>query len=269
MKTWLFPDETLVVNDGGIVYNTEGLTYRASLGRKVEDIVFDEGVPIVLFENRLFSYSAVFLETGRFSLTTTPSNIFLFNKVIFAFSAGANEPQVEKIPVNAIQQAVPAPVIDPADGLIYTADHVEIGSDEILYLLHKDLKNIFRWDPTTRQYLPSIALIDTPIGFTYDEVDNSLYIAYPGGRYGPGSITRILLNELFIEHPFANMPWQATDNLTMAGNYLLTGYHLHNNSFVIFSVLNKEGAVISIRNYSDDSSEYVWNAVQGGIYYSD
>ncbi|RYD64175.1 MAG: hypothetical protein EOP83_10415, partial [Verrucomicrobiaceae bacterium] len=56
-KTWVFPNESRVVDSAGIVYGAEGLSYAGSLAGGVTDIDFNGDVPVVLRGSEVIAFS--------------------------------------------------------------------------------------------------------------------------------------------------------------------------------------------------------------------
>ena len=76
---------------------------------------------------------------------------------------------------------------------MYTPDGVQMGSDEVVYLLSKSNLSIFRWSIPEERYLETIPLVDVPFHMTYSKVNNTIYLAYPMGE-----LTQIALTLPFL-----------------------------------------------------------------------
>lgn len=267
LQTWFFPDESLVLDGSGVVFDVADMTFRTSLGRRVEDVVFNEGLPIILNGGSLYAYSARLLETERYTPSIDAANIFLAGQSVLAFAPGpaGSPPVLEQIPLNVFQPVVPAPTVDP-NSLAFLPDRVELGSDGVLYLLHAPSRNIFRWDVAARSYLPSIPLIETPRDFTFDGSNDSLYVVYEYGNSSPSWISRIVPGLSLIEQPFANLPWPPFSKLTAMDGYLLINAY---NGYYSNMTLDAEGNIADyIRWPSTTATSYHWNLLKRRAYFA-
>ena len=250
-RTFVFPDETRVADDAGIVYTTSALEYAGSLGGRLDDVAFDGDLPIVLRETRLFSYDAAYREQGRSDLPESAARIFVHDGTIFAFRAtDAGDVAVREVPVTNLTTPPPGPVVDP-DGLAYAFDGFARGVDGAVYVLSNASANVFRWRPSTRTYGPSIPLRDVPSHMAYSAVTNRLYVAYPSG-----SITQIQLDVSDAEEPFATAP-QPPCGLATAGELVFACVPV--GAWLSHFTWTPDGTLVSQVEWNYFSREYVWS----------
>lgn len=257
-QTFVFPDESRVADNSGIVYDTDDLTYVNSLAGQFDDLAFHGDSPIVLREGTLVAYSPAMLEIGRYTPPEAPLKIFVRGDSIIAFSAGAQGVAVQEITVNLLQPVQPGAPIDP-HRLGYTPDSVLVGNGEIVYLLSRAHRSVFRWSVSARDYLETIPLIETPSHMAYSGETNRLYLAYPSGQ-----ITQIRLDESTREEPFANSP-QAPHGLATAGEYVFLADP--SGAWDSHYTYSPEGSQISRVDWNYYSTEYIWNESNRRMYF--
>lgn len=258
-KTYLFSNEARVVDSAGIVYSAADLSYNNSFAGEIDDIAFNGDIPIVLRGNTLIAYSNTLLKTGEYSLEYEPCNIYVMGDSVFTFHFDGNEsPCVEKIALSWINANEPGEPVDPTD-LVYTPDSVQLGNDEIVYLLSHANLSIFRWSIPEERYLETIPLVKVPSHMAYSPVNNTIYLAYPNGE-----LTQIALNSSTTEIPFANSP-QKPLGIAAAGNYLFvcdpTG------PWVSHFTYKFDGTLVAAKDWNYFSSEYIWNEVNQRMYF--
>lgn len=214
-RTWVMPGEARVIDDSGVIYHTNDLSFAANLGGRFDGIDFFGDLPIVLRGATLFGYSQSLLESGRFTLPVAPVEIHVFGATIYTFRPGPGEAiEVGTVAVDLLSPPDPGDPIDPT-GLAYEPDEIELGRDGTIYLLQRGLLSVFRWSPSTRGYIDTIPLAEAPSAMAYASDTHRLYFSYPGGR-----ITEIRLTESTAEHTFTNAP-QEVCAIAGVGAYLL------------------------------------------------
>ena len=257
-KTWVSPDDRLVVDGSGTIYNTIDLTYRSRVQGGLDDLVFYDDLLITLRFGTIIAYSNTFLETGRITPTIPPINIFVYGETIYGFYNNAQGPQVIEVPISLLNLSTPGAVVDP-NGLSYIPDKVDIGSDETVYLLSRKFQSVFRWSVAQRRYLSTIPLVDVPSSIAFAANENRLYTIYPNGV-----INKIELATGLIEEPFASQP-HTPCGLTIAGSFVFTCDD-SKNSFA-HMVFSPTGERLSAVDWNDFSYEYIWNAARQKMYF--
>lgn len=256
--TWVSPNEQIVVDSAGIIYNTADLTYRGSLAGQVDDLAFYGDLLIAIRTGKLFAFSSTFLETGRVIPVHLPLRIFISGETIYSLYSGIQGPQVEKIAVNTLKPPTPGTPIDP-NGLNYAPDKVILGKDETVYLLSRQLKSIFRWSVPQRRYLGTIPLLDVPYTIAYAANENRIYVAYSNG-----SIYQIRLDESLLETVFASLPTEPC-GLATAGSFVFACDE--SGAWVTHSVFAPSGETLSKKDWNYYSAEYIWNAARQKMYF--
>lgn len=261
--TWVFPLGTKVVDDSGGVYAASDLTRLASFGTRIDDIAFvGSDVPVVLSANTLTSYTSSILPSGSTTLARPASWIVANSTNVIAFNADAAKPNrysTEVVALSTLKTPQPGTPVNPA-GLAYEPDKIEIAKDGTLLLLDKETQSVFRWDPQTQQYGATIALVDTPRFMAYSSVTNTLYVAYASGLINQMSLGA----EPLAEKPFAMLP-SGPGGLATAGPYLFA--EDGSGAWATHYTFAPDGRQISAVDWNYYSTEYVWSAANGRMYF--
>ena len=262
-RTWVFPDEGRVVDNSGTVYSASSLTYLSSFGGRVDDIIFYGGnIPIVLRGSELVAYTASLLPTGSRQLTGTPKTIFLSGDQVVAFAsndATTNGIGATLVPLSTLNPPTPGQAVDPR-GAKFTPDATFIDKNGILNLFSKAHQSIFRWNPTTQDYLPTIPLVGVPEFVAYSEVNQKVYLAYSSGL-----IRSMNLNDpTFDQPPFASLP-SAPLGLATADSFVFavdgSGAWDTHYSF------SPAGTLVDSVDWNYFSTEYIWSKVRQKMYF--
>ena len=259
-KTFVFPDDSRVVDSSGTVYNTSDLTYSNSFAGAVDDISFYGNLPIVLRDGTLIAYSNTLLESGRFTPEDhEPDNIYFKDGFIHTFYHEENRGVAsKKIDISLLTTETPGEPVDP-NGLLYTPDKVILGNGEVVYILSKSHLSIFRWSVSQQQYLETIPLVNAPKFMAYSGVTNRLYLAYASGV-----ITQISPDISPNESPLVNSP-QTPCGLATAGQYIFVCDP--SGAWVSHFTYDPDGSLISQVDWNYRSDEYIWSAANNKMYF--
>ena len=263
-QVWLFPDETKVVGHSGTVYDSTSLEFLGSLSSSFDQIAFQSPTaPIILSGNTLVAYSDDLLPSGSRTLTFTPESIFVDQADILTFDTDpsqGNGIRVDTIAINTLTPSAPGPPPDP-QGLSYLPDNVFLGADGMIYLVSKNLRSIFRWNPGTQRYEETIATLDIPDYVEYSTETHTIYLAYESGL-----IRKIDLNNA----PVQEVPFVAIGNqlegLGIAGSYVLVvdpaaGAGL---THVTYDSLGNE---VDTADFNRGADRFIWSEENQKIYY--
>jgi len=260
-ETYLFPDEQRVVDNSGIIYTTDGLSYIGSFAGSFQDISFYENLPIILRDGELVSYSASNIETGSHAYPDQidVKKIIVNNDQVFGFyESGFAQLSAIKTPIDDLDPDQPGEPINPI-GLEYDPDHMIMGDDGVIYILSRSNMSVFRWSIQSQQYLSTIPLIGVPDYFAYSAENQALYFAY-----GMGKITKIALDDQFEETTFVNLPSPPL-GLATAGQYIFAV----DPSGAWFShwTFSPNGELISQKEWNRSSKEFIWNSTNRRMYH--
>ena len=157
-RTFVFPDERRVVDTSGTVYTTGSLTYAGSFGGAVDDVVWNGDVPIVLRSGALIAFRNSLTEAGRTTLAGAGEKLAVAGGNVFVFRSTAGQPNVEIVPLGALNAPDPGDgTIDPT-GLPFTVDDAFIDKRNVVHLLSKGNGAMFRWSTDARSYRPTLML---------------------------------------------------------------------------------------------------------------
>jgi hypothetical protein len=261
-RTWVFPDESKVVDDAGIIYATSNLTYANRLS-PIQDIDFYQSqLPFVLNGKEITAYSRAYLPTGSVTLDAAATKIFVTGDLVIAFfpeSAASNGYRTQSIPIADFKPADPNEPIDPT-GLAYLPDWTSVSTQGQVLLLSKAHQSIFRWNPTTLSYDPSISLLGTPSYITYARESETIYVLYASGL-----IYKIDLKEQKPkEFPFFQLPGQPA-GLSMAGEFIFAVDNT--GAWRTHYTISPDGVLKHSRDWNYYSKEYVWNSTNNRMYF--
>ena len=255
-RTWVFPDESRVVDNAGIVHSTADLIYAGSLAGYIDDLAFDGGDTIVLRGNQLVAYSPSLVRQGQLTLGAPAQEIVTHAGSIFAFRWGPGL-LVEEVAIDALTMPAPGPAVDPR-GLAYTPDEVLFDGSNVVYLLSIANKSIFRWSLGSGCYLSTIPLAATPQHMALSLANQSLYVGYGGGE-----ITRIPLATL-VEVPLVNAP-QSVQGLAAAGTFIFADDP--SGAWATHYVFGADGTLLDSRDWNYYSREYTWSPANHRMYF--
>ncbi len=258
-RTFVSPNEQRVADDGGIVYNTDDLSYAGSLAGAVQDLTFYGDLPIAIRSGSLLAFSNTFLETGRVALPGDgATKVFVQDDTAFVFyHADTRGVWALPVPLGRLNPATPGQAVDP-NGLVYTPDELAFG-DGVVYLLSSQNLSVFRWSVANEKYLPTIALTEAASHLAFSSSDHRLYVGYPSGR-----ITYFANGMPERETAFVNLPGQVR-GLASAGQFVFavdpTGAWATHYTF------SSVGSLLSQKDWSYLSSEYIWSAANQKMYF--
>lgn len=262
-KTWVFPNDAKVVDDSGTVYSTGDLTYAGSFSGTITDLTFyGVDVPIVLRSNQLISFTSSLLPAGSKTLAYAPFRIFTASTDVLTFTTDAGEASGIKAraePLSDLAAPTPGQPVNPV-GLPFTPDLVFQDVNGIICLFHKSTQSIFRWNPVTQQYLPTIPLIGLPSYAAYAPSLHRVYLAYPSGL-----IRKIDLNDpTLTETPFYALP-SAPMGLATAGNCLFAVDA--SGSWDTHYTISQNGTLVDSVDWNYYSAEYIWSDANQKMYF--
>lgn len=261
--TWVFPNDSKVVDSSGTIYSTSGLTWLNSFGSSVTDVDFlGADIPIVLSGNSITAFTAAILPTGSAALSTAASKIFVNDTNVIAFAADASLStgyRTEILPLSQLNPPTPGNPINPV-GLPFTPDKIEQAADGTILLYSKSHQSIFRWDPLMQQYGATIPLIGTASFMAYSAGTNTAYLAYESGL-----IRKIDLDAPEpTEVPFTILPARPL-GLATAGPYLFAVDG--SGAWVSHYTFAPDGTLIDSVDWNYYSREYVWSASNQKMYF--
>lgn len=246
----ILPDQARVVDNAGIIYHADSLTYANSFGGGFDDIQFYGDLPVVLRDNVLIAFSNTFLETGRFEPTQTVLKIAVQGEAVLAFYQDGENLAVAQYDIELLEPDQPGEPVDP-NGLVYTPDDAYLGNDGIVYLLSRSFLSVFRWSIDEQRYLETIPLANQPSYMTYSPAADSLFFAYASG-----AITKMGLGDTATETAFANLP-TAPLGLSIADQFVFAADS--SGAWESHRLFNANGVLVEAKDWNHYSREYVWS----------
>lgn len=259
-QLYMFPDDSRVLDDQGIVYFAEDLSYAGSVAGAFDDMTFWQGDLLLRRGSQLLQYSPQLLETGELTLSNTPVKLLSHEDRVFAFFENASAISAEVVDTSELQASEPNAPLDPST-LAYEPDFLEFDSSNgLLYFVDRESLGVFAWSVEDEAYTRSLSLQNPPSWVTYSPAHHRLYLGYSSGR--------ITYFDMTLENPvetgFVNLP-QAVLGLKSAGSFLfaadISGAWNRHYSF------NSVGTLIDSAEWRNVSSEYLWNPETERIYH--
>lgn len=262
-RTWVFPDDTKVLDDSGTVYRADDLKFSNSLGGKFDQIDFyGQDTAVVLRDNELIKYNEALLPSGKVTLSFSPKDIWVSGEQVFCFSPDAeqaNGVRVDEIQISELTPPVSGEPLDPK-GLAYTPDATFLDKDGILYLFDGSNRSLFRWDPVSQDYQATIPLIGEAKFAAYSSDNHSLYLAYESGLIRSIDLDADSLEE----RPFAILP-QKPLGLAVAGQYIFAVDS--SGAWNSHYTFEPDGTLIDSVDWNYVSKEFIWNSANQKMYY--
>jgi uncharacterized ParB-like nuclease family protein len=259
-KTWVFPNESRVVDSSGTVYGAEGLPYVGSLAGTVTDIAFNGDVPIVLRGGEVIAFTNTLVETGRAPAgSTTGGEIQVAGGEAFVFSPGITVPTLQVIPLSSLNAPEPGTPIDP-NGLAYVVDDSFQNENGDLLLFNKAAMSLFRWSPSERSYTGTFPLVGIPKYAAYSKTGRAAYFAYDSGLVRRMDFTSATPKETAL----FNLP-SSPGGLATAGEFVFS--HDSSGAWGTHYVHSPAGALLDSEEWNRYSRVWDWDPVKRRMYF--
>lgn len=272
--SWLFPDQSKIVDDAGVIVSTDDLSYVNRFATSITDIAFfgegdigggdtSDGEYLILDGDQLKRFNSEFLPTGSLTLDYSPDRIVVQGSNVITISGdftAAHGVIFDSIPLSSLVLPTAGEPVDPV-GQWITPERTELASDGTLLFFSERHQSIFRWDPVTQQYSQSIPLVfGEAQHMTYAAETNTAYVSYESGLIAKLDLSLATP----VEVPFATLRSPATD-MAMAGDYLFTARHPQ-YQMDIFATFDADGNRIDTYFTGTESHEYVWSDMHQTMY---
>jgi uncharacterized repeat protein (TIGR01451 family) len=259
-RCYVFPDESLVADNSGTVYETRGLRYAGSFGGAFADLTFSGAFAYIVRDGTIVEFTNRVLRSGEFTPANRPLKIVVSGSDIISFYQGTGGVEAEALPLSLLGPREPGGPVDPKN-LVYEPDSLAVAADGSVLLLSSINHNVFRWSVDDNRYLASIPLLGGPDLIAYSNVTDTLYVGYRSLE-----ITQIPLDgaEVGDESPFVNTAYPP-QGLSAAGEYVFVvdesgGWHNH-------TTYDPDGSLISQDDLATWAEEFVWNQSTRRMYF--
>lgn len=259
-QLYLFPDESRILDNEGILYFANDLSYAGSLAGAFDDMTFWQGDLLVRRDNTLHQYNTAMLEVAQMGLNAQPLKLASYGSNVFAFYESSSQISVEVLNVESLEPPAPNEPPNP-ESSDFIPDFIEFNSDDgLLYLADRETLAVHVWSAETQAYVNSIGLLNPPTWMTYSPEHARLYLGYPSGKINQIPLATETLQEL----PFANLP-QSVLGLESAGEYLFAVDA--SGAWNRFYSFDQSGTMVDSVEWRNASTEYLWNPVTERIYH--
>ena len=264
-RTWLFPDQTRLVDDEGYVFSvaTGEFVYWINTEEIIDVAWLGGDHMITLHANgHLTSISPQLVSTGNMTLDFTPSKLAVTNGETFAFAFDeTSEHGIRVDSLGFFGPTYPESLLDPKN-VPFVPEFPFIHKNGDLYMMSKAHASIFVMTPagTSHSYTESIKLSDIPNFVAYSSTNNEIYTYRESGVLSKIS----LANENKTEVEIARLS-ETPLALSTAGKFIFvveksgafaTHHTFWNNGTLVSSVGN---------NHIDD--EYVWSQANQKMFF--
>jgi hypothetical protein len=261
-RQYLSPDQDYLVDNSGVVYDINGLTYYGGLGARFDDLAFlSDGSMVALrgatlerhLPDRHIVTGSHSLPAKGFALTSTGNHVHVFG----APPNNTSNPAVTRVAAASfVNLRAGMDLIDAPTGQKYSIDYVFQGPDGVVYIISRSLRGIARWDPDSHTFLKTLPLLSLPAFVDYDREGAYLYLVY-----AEGVITRIDLTGDLIETEFARFP---VHNYPMGfvamDDDLLVHIHQAGVSADLLLTLGSQGEKKFLSGWSYHGRPYAWHS---------
>ncbi len=225
-----FPDGTRIADTLGNVYlNAPGNPIVTPMTPAFTDMAFHgSNIPIILRPGRLTAYTNALSESGAAPLSSTLGvRLTLHADDAVVFSLDPVSPRglrAESIPLQTLNLNTHGVPVNPQN-LAFTPDASLTTPDGVVWLLSRLHLSLFRWSPTTRDFLPTIPLQGSPLFISHSSTDRRIYLYYQNG------VTTFLDASAPspAEQPFASAAPSAP-SMTAADPFVIIGSEIYNNT---------------------------------------
>lgn len=259
-KTWVFSNESRVVDSSGTVYSLEGLAYAGSFAGAVTDITFHGDVPVVLRGGEVIAFTNTLVEAGRAPAgSTTGAEIQLAGSDALVFSPGSSTPTVQSIPLSSLNTPEPNTPVDPSEFAFVVDDSFQ-DEDGNLLLFTKAAMSLFRWSPSEQRYTGSFPLVGIPKFAAYSKSGRAAYFAYDSGLVRRMDFTSATPKETAL----FNLP-STPGGLATAGEFVFS--HDYSGAWGTHYVHSPAGALLDSEEWNRYSRVWDWDPVKRRMYF--
>lgn len=262
--TRLITSASLFADVTGMIYATSDLAFAGALGGEVDDVAFTDSGRIAALRGGVVHVYDRFTETGRMESGLTGNRIFAHGNDLFVFGSQPVDGTLPKVRL-PIGSAKPPASADPLDARNhgFTPDLAFIDRRNVVHLVSKLSRHIFRWSASERRMLEPIALQNVPSHVTYAPATDRIYVGY-----GDARVTRIRRDAgLLAEEPFFT-GLDRIDTLSAADEFIIISNTQRSTTQDWTFVLDSSGAIKARSNQIDAPQDYQWAPNQRRLYWT-
>ncbi|MDF1819885.1 MAG: FG-GAP-like repeat-containing protein [Immundisolibacteraceae bacterium] len=262
IQSTVSPDGERVYDHNGMVYSASDLDYINATGGAFDAISFDGNIPVLLRGPLLFRLDNELLEIGQLNYVLPVSQISVASGKVYGFyKDGSGNLEATITPLAQVNQVPTLGLAVDATQLNYSPDQLVMSADgAILYLLHIESQNIFRWSAELNKYLAPIRLRGEPLRITYNEGSNTLYVSYDSGV-----VTQVDLNSGINEQSFFNVPFVDFNLIPVSSGLIVNHYNGTSQTFLY----DGSGGFVDflLSPYVRFAKNPIWSAANNRIYF--
>jgi len=263
------PDHSLVATGSGVLVSTSSRAYAGSLGRPFDDAVFLADDRIVALRGRqLMEHAgAGWAPVGDYTLAADGLALFQRDGNFFVFGApetGSTVPVVQKVATSALT-APPAPVAGSPVHRKLSLDDMFMAANGVLHIVSRSERGVVRWNPQTREFLPTLPLRGPPLRSSYAPAVDRLVLAY-----GDGALADIFPGSAPTEEVFGYTPSQ-NRNRGMVTMDELSALNLRSSRYGddIRVVVDSQGKTVQVSERGSWGEMQSWQSATRRVYGGD
>ncbi len=259
-QLYLFPDESRVIDNAGIIYFTSDMTYSGSVAGGFDDMTFWQNDLLIRRDNILYHFNSQLLDQGQMSLQAAPTKLLSYGDSVFEFMVTNDVVTANELDLSTLSQ--PQPGTPPsAESLPYQPEFIEFDSSTgNVYLLDRETLGLFVWSADSETYTNSMGLLAPPDWMTFSSAHDRLYLGYSSGAIKYVDLTATELSETSL----LNLP-QSVRGLKAAGNFLFAVDP--SGAWSSHYSIDSAGTILDSEEWRNESNEYVWNPTTERIYH--
>ncbi|WP_404424907.1 matrixin family metalloprotease [Nibricoccus sp. IMCC34717] len=180
----LSADQNQLLDISGVVYDAKTLEYVGAMGSASDLWFLEDGHTLALTGSRLRRLNSHYMEEGWWELKDAGSRMVVIGDTCYVFgpASGSTTSRCERIQLSEAtfvyqKQATPA---DGQGGASYIS-HILMDKRGDLLLVAPVDRQVLRWSPSERRYLPGFGLIGMPNHAAYSLDSDTLYLGYASG----------------------------------------------------------------------------------------
>ena len=264
-RTWLFPDQTRVVDDEGYIFSvaTGEFVYWINT-EEIVDVAWVGGDQMITLHanGHLTSISPQLVSTGNMTLDFAPSKLAVTNGETFAFAFDeASENGIRVDSLGFFGPTYPESLLDPKS-VPFVPEFPFIHKNGDLYMMSKAHASIFAMTPgsSSHSYTESIKLGDIPNFVAYSSTNNEIYTYRESGVLCKISLDNENKTEVEIAQ-LSDTPLA----LSTAGKFIFVAEK--SGAFATHHTFLNNGTLVSSVANNHIDEEYVWSQANKKMFF--
>lgn len=260
-------DGDYLLSGGGRMYRKSDFSYAAILDPFVDLAFLEDGRAVTLKGSTLNLLNSDFHRERSIDLQRGGLRVVSWGARAFVFSAPATSggmPNCEEVDLEARgeEPSSASPMLE-GDSEDYYAESITLDPDGNILLFAPLSRQVFRWSPETRSYLPGLGLRGMPEFFAQDSL-GVMYFSYANQRVTKASFAAPVEKEIY-------MPWMRITGLATYGNGLIVTDLIHDSwhfDFQYVIAFDRACHIVSVEpSHYMSIGRLLWSDATGILYF--